>query len=82
MLSIGAQMCTVSFCASFYGTHLRATGVGWAMGIGRVGAICGPVLGGLLLDAGMGTAALFSTTAVASLGAAAAMWLMKFSSPH
>jgi AAHS family 4-hydroxybenzoate transporter-like MFS transporter len=82
MLSIGAQMCTVSFCASFYGTQLRATGVGWAMGIGRVGAICGPVLGGLLLDAGMGTAALFSTTAVASLGAAAAMWLMKFSSPH
>jgi AAHS family 4-hydroxybenzoate transporter-like MFS transporter len=76
MLSIGAQMCTVSFCASFYGAQLRSTGVGWAMGIGRVGAICGPVLGGLFLEAGMGTHALFGTTAVTSLGAAAAMWLM------
>jgi MFS transporter, AAHS family, 4-hydroxybenzoate transporter len=74
--SIGAQLCTVAFVASFYETFLRATGVGWSVGVGRVGAIIGPVLGGLLLGAGVGTPTLFVVTGVASLGSAAAMLAM------
>jgi AAHS family 4-hydroxybenzoate transporter-like MFS transporter len=29
---------------------MRSTGVGWALGIGRIGSIIGPALGGLLLS--------------------------------
>lgn len=36
-----------------YPTEIRTTGVGWAIGAGRTGAILGPVIAGLLLGAGM-----------------------------
>jgi MFS transporter, AAHS family, 4-hydroxybenzoate transporter len=72
-LSIGAQLCTVAFIAAFYDTAQRATGVGWSLGIGRLGGIVGPVLGGLLVAAGMRAPSLFLLTGLASLGAAAAL---------
>ena len=46
---IGAQMSAIGLSASFYDTGLRATGVGWSLGSGRVGAVVGPVVGGLLI---------------------------------
>src|SRR3984885_10319470 len=49
ILTVGSQMCAVSLCASFYESALRSTGVGWALGIGRIGAIIGPVIGGVLI---------------------------------
>jgi AAHS family 4-hydroxybenzoate transporter-like MFS transporter len=73
-LAIGAQICTVALCASFYETALRATGVGWSVGFGRVGAIIGPVLGGLLLGAGVGAPVLFMVTGLAALGAGIAVF--------
>lgn len=33
-----------------YGTEIRSTGMGWAIGIGRIGAILSPMLAGRLLD--------------------------------
>ena len=57
--SIGAQMCVVALCATFYETQLRATGVGWLMGAGRIGAILGPILGGVLIARGMSATSLF-----------------------
>jgi AAHS family 4-hydroxybenzoate transporter-like MFS transporter len=74
VFSVGAQMCTVAYCASFYDTGLRATGVGWAIGVGRVGAIVGPVVGGLMVGAGMATARLFLIVGVMSAGAALAVF--------
>jgi MFS transporter, AAHS family, 4-hydroxybenzoate transporter len=45
----GAQMGVGALVASYYPGPLRATGIGWASGIGRLGSILGPlVLGGLL----------------------------------
>lgn len=35
-----------------YAAEVRATGVGWGIGIGRLGAILSPVVAGLLLDNG------------------------------
>ena len=35
--------------AQYYPTSIRSTGLGWASGIGRNGAIVGPMLGGTLL---------------------------------
>jgi MFS family permease len=36
--------------ASIYPSSIRATGIGWAIGIGRGGAILGPLLGGYLMS--------------------------------
>lgn len=68
--SIGAQICTITLCAGFYDTVSRATGIGWSMGVGRLGAITGPVIGGMLLAAGMAPSALFLVVGTASVGAA------------
>jgi AAHS family 4-hydroxybenzoate transporter-like MFS transporter len=70
VFTIGAQMCTVALVATYYETRLRATGVGWAMGIGRMGAIFGPILGGMLLGTGMQAPSLFMIAAAFSLAAA------------
>jgi len=58
-LAIGAQMCMASLLAIYYDTGLRASGVGWGMGCGRVGGIIGPVIGGMLLAASVSTGAIF-----------------------
>ena len=66
-LSTGAQLCMIALGAAFYETHLRATGVGWSMGVARVGGILGPMIGGVLLGLGIGAAALYSLTGAISL---------------
>jgi MFS transporter, AAHS family, 4-hydroxybenzoate transporter len=73
VFSIGAQMCTIALCASFYETSLRVTGVGWAIGIGRIGSIVGPVLGGMLIAAGTPSASLFIPVGAMSIGSAIAI---------
>lgn len=37
--------------AKLYPTELRSTGVGWAIGLGRFGAVLGPLAGGMLIAA-------------------------------
>jgi AAHS family 4-hydroxybenzoate transporter-like MFS transporter len=49
-LVIGAQAGLNVLAANFYPTSIRSTGVGWALGIGRIGSIVGPILAGLLLS--------------------------------
>ena len=46
---IGGQNASHALSSEFYPTRVRSTGVGWALGIGRIGSIVGPVVGGLLL---------------------------------
>jgi MFS transporter, AAHS family, 4-hydroxybenzoate transporter len=70
MFTVGAQMCAIGLAANFYDTSLRATGVGWALGSGRVGAVVGPVIGGGLIAAGLSTPALFIVAGLVSLAAA------------
>ncbi|OWJ79378.1 MULTISPECIES: MFS transporter [Haematobacter] len=38
--------------ASLYPAAVRSTGIGWAMGVGRFGAVVGPTFGGMLIGAG------------------------------
>ncbi|MFK0152776.1 MFS transporter [Streptomyces sp. NPDC090493] len=59
LLAVGAQLCTVALGATLYETRLRATGVGWSIGAGRIGGILGPTVGGALIGAGVGVPALF-----------------------
>ena len=48
-----AQVLLYAYVSRHYPTSGRGTALGWAAGIGRIGAICGPLLGGLLLGAGL-----------------------------
>ena len=69
----GALNMTNALMAGFYPTSIRSTGVGWALGAGRVGGIIGPSIGGLLLAPKPGTPSLFTICAlVAVIGAMAA----------
>jgi AAHS family 4-hydroxybenzoate transporter-like MFS transporter len=75
-LSIGAQMCVVAVGATFYETSVRATGVGWLMATGRVGAILGPVIGGFLIGAGVTIPNLFLVAGAISFLAALGVFSM------
>jgi MFS transporter, AAHS family, 4-hydroxybenzoate transporter len=46
----GIQAGINALAAMFYPTTVRATGIGWALGVGRIGSIAGPSLGGVLLS--------------------------------
>ena len=48
----GAMTSMYAVAINSYPTHLRATGLGWGIGLGRAGAIASPVLAGFLVDAG------------------------------
>ncbi len=58
--------------ARLYPTEARATGVGWAIGLGRVGAVVGPLLGGVLIGMGLSLAVNFMIFAVPAVVAAVA----------
>jgi AAHS family 4-hydroxybenzoate transporter-like MFS transporter len=46
----GAQAGLNALVAAFYPTAIRSTGVGWALGVGRIGSVVGPILGGVMLS--------------------------------
>jgi AAHS family 4-hydroxybenzoate transporter-like MFS transporter len=69
---VGGQIAANALAAAFYPTSVRATGVGWALGIGRIGSIIGPLVGGALLTAKWSTASVFGAAAAAALCAALA----------
>jgi MFS transporter, AAHS family, 4-hydroxybenzoate transporter len=69
---VGGQIAANALAAAFYPTAVRATGVGWALGIGRIGSIVGPLVGGVLLSMKWSAAEVFMTAAGAALCAALA----------
>ncbi|WP_245847558.1 MFS transporter [Dietzia natronolimnaea] len=53
MGTIGTQVLLYGFVSNYYETGARAAGVAWCAGFGRLGGILGPVIGGLLVAAGL-----------------------------
>jgi AAHS family 4-hydroxybenzoate transporter-like MFS transporter len=75
---VGGQTGANALTATMYPAAIRATGVGWALGIGRIGSIVGPLVGGLLLALKWETKALFFVAALPVLVASAcAMFLTR-----
>lgn len=56
-----------SVAARIYPTEIRTTGVGWAVGAGRIGAIVGPLLGGILIGLGLSMSVNFIIFAIPTL---------------
>lgn len=50
----GAQILVNGYVAIHYPASSRATALGWSLGIGRIGAILGPILGGLVAGSALG----------------------------
>jgi MFS transporter, AAHS family, 4-hydroxybenzoate transporter len=73
---VGGQIAANALAAGFYPTSVRSTGIGWALGIGRVGSIVGPLVGGVLLTLKWTTAEVFMTAAIAALCAALAAFFL------
>ncbi|MEM5448511.1 MFS transporter [Paraburkholderia guartelaensis] len=69
----GAQTGANVLVAGFYETRARATGVSWALGVGRVGSIIGSMTGGLLLALLQSPRIAFPVFALPALIAAVAM---------
>ena len=79
---VGGQIAANALAATFYPTSVRATGVGWALGIGRVGSIVGPLVGGALLTAKWSTGSVFIAAAMAALCAALAAFSLEPARRH
>ncbi len=64
---IGGQIGCNAYAARVYPTYIRATGLGWALGFGRLGSILGVTIGGLMLAAQWSIPSLFQASAVPQL---------------
>lgn len=72
----GGQKSAIALAAIFYPTEMRSTGLGWALGIGRLGGIAGPAVAGILFGAHWLPAHLFYLAALMMLCAGAAVFGM------
>jgi AAHS family 4-hydroxybenzoate transporter-like MFS transporter len=68
---VGGQIGLNSIAGTIYPTDIRSTGAGWALGVGRIGSILGPVLGGVLISLHLPLRLLFTYTALVVLTCAA-----------
>jgi AAHS family 4-hydroxybenzoate transporter-like MFS transporter len=69
--TVGSQTGLNGMAGALYPARIRNTGIAWALGVGRLGAIVGPWLGGLLLELGLPPREIFLvacvTAAIATL---------------
>jgi len=75
---IGSQTGANGTCGKLYPARMRTSGLGWALGIGRLGGVAAPVLGGYLLALGMEPTHIFLSACVFALIAAMATALLAF----
>lgn len=73
---VGGQIAANALTATYYPTAIRATGVGWALGIGRIGSIVGPLVGGFMLAQNVGAQPLFTAAAIPAIIAAIAAFAL------
>jgi AAHS family 4-hydroxybenzoate transporter-like MFS transporter len=70
LLVIGGQQNAPAMSVLLYPQRMRATGAGWQFGVGRLGSIFGPVIGGYLLAAQNPVHSLFLLMAAPAIVAA------------
>ena len=75
---VGGQPALNALAGSYYPTSLRSTGIGWALGIGRIGSVLGPVLGGQLIAMQWSNSSLFVAAAAPVIVSALAIANLHF----
>ena len=80
---LGIQLGLNATAAMIYPTSIRANGSGWALGIGRVGSIVGPILGGALIQMKLSVTVLYMLAAIPlAIGAVACIILSRLYVKH
>lgn len=74
----GGQYTLYGITPGYYPPRLRGTGTGWAVGVGRIGSVVGPILAGQLLAAGASAYTVVLSTAPGILVAGGAVLLLTF----
>jgi AAHS family 4-hydroxybenzoate transporter-like MFS transporter len=72
----GGQKSLIALAAVFYPASMRSTGVGWALGVGRVGGIVGPIVVGAALSMNWSPSGVFYAMSVPMLAAGLAVLLL------
>jgi len=76
LTSIGSQTGANATCGALYPARMRTRGIGWALGIGRLGGIAAAPLGGLLLARGLPPKEIFLSACLFAIVAAVATGLL------
>ncbi len=76
MTIIGSQTGANATCGKLYPARMRTSGLGWALGIGRLGGIVAPALGGYLLARGLKPTHIFLSACLFAIIAAVATALL------
>jgi AAHS family 3-hydroxyphenylpropionic acid transporter len=76
MFATGGQSVLYALAPLFYNTQIRATGVGTAVAVGRLGAMSGPLLAGKMLALGTGTVGVMAASAPGILLAGLAVFIL------
>jgi AAHS family 4-hydroxybenzoate transporter-like MFS transporter len=71
----------IAVAAGMYPTSIRSTGIGWGMGMGRVGQFFGPFLTGLLVGLGYKVGGIFYAAAVPCFVGALFLVFLYFARP-
>lgn len=74
--TIGTQIVTYAYVGQFYPASVRATGIGWASGVGRSGAILAPIVIGTLVSLKLPLPQNFLAMAVPAIVATAAVLMI------
>jgi AAHS family 4-hydroxybenzoate transporter-like MFS transporter len=77
---IGSQTGANAACGKLYPARMRTSGIGWALGIGRLGGIAAAPLGGFLLAWGLAPTEIFLSACAFALIAAIATALLRLRS--
>lgn len=72
----GTQILIIAAVANFYPSNLRGTALGWALGVGRIGAVAAPQLAGLLLAWNLGVESNFIMFGGAALLSAVSLMVL------
>lgn len=73
----GGQASLNTIAATYYPTAIRATGIGWALGIGRIGSILGPIMGGMFVGAQWAVPSVILVNTVPAIIAGASILLLR-----
>ncbi|MFZ0444483.1 MAG: MFS transporter [Bacillus sp. (in: firmicutes)] len=73
----GSQVLIQAYVTAYYPADMRSTGIGVASGVGRLGGMLGPILGGFLLTLTLPNYMNFMVFAVAGIIAAVALMIIK-----
>ncbi|MEJ8849839.1 MFS transporter [Variovorax rhizosphaerae] len=75
--TIGTQIVNLAYVGQFYPMAVRSTGIGWALGVGRIGALAAPIMIGTLVGMALPLQQNFVAISIPAVLAAVATMLIR-----